>query len=171
MKNKNKMVQKYKIRASAGFTMVELLISLTISALLLAAVAFAFNGSVINFRQNEDIFKSINSARQALFRITTQLRTANAVEPSSPANRCSFITAANQNLTYEYRNITNCLYLIDNGTNQEYLLCDHVSAMNFIKNPTVDGLDCKSVQISMTVGIGGVQRTFSTAAVIRRNLD
>jgi len=87
---------KYK----TGFTIVELLISLAISAMLLVAVAVAFNASAINYQENEDIFRAINNSRQALFRITSQLRTAKGVDSTAPINECSFITAAGEDITY-----------------------------------------------------------------------
>jgi hypothetical protein len=59
--------------------------------------------------------------------------------------------------------------LITNG--KEYVLCENVNSMSFIRTLTADGLDCKSVQMSMTVQSGNVQRTLSAASVIRRNLD
>lgn len=156
-----------------GFTIAELLIALAISAILLAAVAVAFNGSIINYQQNEDIFKTINSARQALFRITTQLRTADAVDPNAPANQCTFITADGENITYDYRSANNKLYLITNSDGQEYVLCDNVTAMTFTENAVIEDslIKVKSVQINMTVVSGDVQRTVSSAAVIRRNLN
>jgi len=162
-------------RYRGGFTIVELLIALAISAILLAAVAVAFNASIVNYQENEQIFKTINNARQALFRMTSQLRTANpefgAVDPEAPPNRCSLHTATNEDITYEFRAADNKLYLIDNDNNEEYVLCEDVTSMNFVKTPTDDGSDCKSVQISMTVQSGDFQRTLSAAAVIRRNLD
>ncbi|MBN2181139.1 MAG: type II secretion system protein [Sedimentisphaerales bacterium] len=154
-----------------GFTLVELLFVLAISGILLAAVAVAINGSVTNYQENEKIFRAINGARQALFRMTTQLRTADAVDPNLSTSECSFYTAAGEDLTYQYRNADNTLYLITNSDGQEYLLCDNVTAMTFMKNLTDDGLDCKSVQISMTVASGDIERTVSSAAVIRRNLE
>jgi len=154
-----------------GFTVVELLLALAIASILLATVATAFNASIINYRENEDIFKVINSARQALSRITTQLRTANAVDPNAPNNKCNFFTADSEDITYEYRNADNKLYLITNSDGQEYVLCDNVTAMTFTKTPTDDGTDCKSVQISITVARGNAQRKISAAAVIRRNLS
>jgi hypothetical protein len=45
-----------------------------------------------------------------------------------------------------------------------------VTSMSFIKTPTPDGLDCKSVQISMTVQSGSLQKTLVAAAVVRKNL-
>jgi prepilin-type N-terminal cleavage/methylation domain-containing protein len=153
-----------------GFTIVELLIALAITAIVLVGVAVAFSASITNYKTNEDIFKSINGARQALLRITTQLRTAGPVDPAAPLNECSFVTADARDITYQYRNADNKLYLITNSNGKEYLLCDNVTAMSFTKTPTDDGSDVKSVQISMTVQSGSIQRTISAAAVIRRNL-
>ena len=154
-----------------GFTLVEILLALAIAGILLSAVAVAFNASIVNYRENEDMFKVINSARQALFRITSQLRTANTVDPNAPNNKCSFFTADAEDITYEYRNADNKLYLVTNSDGQEYVLCDNVTAMTFTKTLTDDGTDCKSVQISITVARGNVQRKISAAAVIRKNLS
>jgi len=161
-----------------GFSIVELLIALAIIALLLAAVAAAFNSSIINYRENEDVFKTINSARQALFRITSQLRTANAVDPNSPNNECALITAGGDDITYRYDNGDNKLYLDSNGNS--YVLCDNITAMTFTKDTTTEMIDVngvptpmtytRSVQTSITVQSGNVQRTVSAAAVLRRNL-
>ncbi len=159
-----------KNKSNAGFTMVELLIALLVMGMLLAAVAVAFNASFMNYRGNEDIFKSINKARQALSRITTQLRTANAVDANSPVNECSMITSGGEDITYRYDNGDNKLYLDTNSNS--YVLCDNVTAMAFTKNTAVDDLltYVRSVQISMTVESGDVEQTVSAAAVIRRNL-
>ncbi len=156
---------------NSGFTVAELLLALAISAMLLVAVAVAFNASATNYRENEDIFRVTNSARQALFRITSQLRTADAVDPNAPNNECSFITAAGEDITYQFRIAENKLYLITNIDSNEYVLCDNVTAMTFTKTPTDDGLGCKSVQISITVVSGDVQKKISAAASIRRNLE
>lgn len=155
-----------------GFTIVELLLALAITGILLAAVAVAFNASIINYRENEDIFKTINSARQALFRITTQLRTANAVDPNSPDNECSLITAGGDDITYRYNSGDNKLYLITNDDlfDSDYVLCEDVTAMTFKKDTAVGDAYVKSVQISMTVVSGDIVQTVSSAAVVRRNL-
>jgi len=161
-------------RYERAFTIAEVLIVLAITGILLAAVAVAFNASIINYRQNEQMFKTINNARQALCRMTSQLRTGHWVAPLDPNNQCSFYTAdadGNEPVTYEYTSADNKLYVITNG--HKYVLCENVTWMSFVKTPTADG-DCKSVQMSMTVQSPdqvGVQRTLSAAAVIRRNLD
>ena len=106
-------------KSKKGFTIVELLIALAISSILLTAIAFAFQSSIVNYTENEDIFKTINSARQALCRITTQLRTADAVDPCAPSNQCTFITPNGENITYDYKSAENKLYLVTGGN--EYL--------------------------------------------------
>ena len=158
-----------------GFTLVEVLVALAVTAILLTAVALAFNASMINYRENEDMFKAVNMARQALFRITTQLRTADAVDPNSPANECKMITAERDDITYRYDNSSNTLYLItnDDGTDADYVLSDNVAAMTFTKDVVVDGAVTKvrGVQISITVTSGAAQKKLSAASVVRRNLN
>jgi Tfp pilus assembly protein FimT len=155
-----------------ALTIAEMLIVLAITAILLAAVAVAFNASVISYRENENAFKAISSARQALFRITTQLRTAVAVDPSAASNECSLKTAEGDFITYRYNNADNKLYLVtnDNPFDRDYVLCDNVTAMTFTKTLTDDRADVKSVQILMTVRSGNSQKTLPAAAVVRKNL-
>ena len=162
---------KYKY----GFTIVEVLLSLAVMAILLVAIATAFNASVINYRVNEDIFRSMNSARQAMFRITNQLRTAKAVDPNSPANECTLITSDNNDVTYRYDSSDDKLYFVTNDdlTDSDYVLCDNVSAMTFTKiTETEDSVTyVKNVQISLTVESGDVEHKVCAAVVIRKNLD
>jgi prepilin-type N-terminal cleavage/methylation domain-containing protein len=158
-------------KSKTGFTIAELLIALAITAMLLAAVATAFNASIKNYTQNEQIFKAVNNARQALVRMTNQMRTGDNFNPADPNNKCSFFTAQGEDITYEYQDPN--LYLITKvgGTiTGKFVLCDNVTAMNFMTTPTDDGADIKSVQISMTVGIGDNFRKVSSGVVIRKNL-
>ncbi len=161
----------YKCKRLAGFTFVEILVSLLVTAMLITAVAIAFNASVKNYNMNEHVFKAVNKARQALTMITTQLRTAKGVETISPSNECTFRSDANEDITYQFNSSQNKLYVIkDTGT---YLLCDGVTDMTFTTSTGVCGpyVCVKSVQISMTVTSGDVQKTFSAAVVIRKNLQ
>jgi len=171
----NTRYKKRDTKYETGFTIVELLLALVITSILLATIATAFNASIINYRENEDIFHVINSARQSLFRITSQLRTADAVDPNSPANECTLITAGGDDITYRYNNADNKLYLItnDDSTDPDYVLCDNVTAMTFTKDTMIiESIEkVKSVQVSITVARGNVERKISAAAVIRRNLS
>jgi type II secretory pathway pseudopilin PulG len=152
---------------------VELLIALAIASMLLAAIAVAINASIINYRENEDIFKVINSARQALLRITSDLRTADSANPFSPVNECSLFRANGDDITYRYNNVDNKLYLIDNSSGSSYVLCENVTAMTFTTQNFVEDTVTKvrGVQVSITVAHGNAERKISAAAVVRRNLN
>jgi prepilin-type N-terminal cleavage/methylation domain-containing protein len=171
-------------KTSSGFTIAELLIALAITALLLVAVTAAFNASIKNYCDNEDIFKAMNNARQALTRMTNELRTAGyydsgldvwlGVVQASPNDQCEFYTPDGDHIIYEYRDAgdasdPNTLMLITGGN--EYTLCDDVTAASFTKTPADgDPNDSKSVVISLTVQAGSSQQTLSAAVVIRRSL-
>lgn len=165
-----------KTKSNAGFTLVEVLLSLAILGMLLAAVALAFNASAVNYSQNEAMFKAMNTARQALLRITTEIRTADDVgiiPDDDPDNsQCSILTSDSRNITYRYNSANNTLYLDDNLTSSSYVMCENVTAMTF-KRTTVPGSDpaaIRSVRISITVVADGLSQTLATAAVVRRNL-
>jgi len=161
-------------RRAAGFTIIELLLALAITSLMLAAVAAALNATAVNYSKNEDIFGAINNARQALFRMTSQLRTATAVEPNAPANQCSLVTADGADITYYYNSTDGKLYLItnDNLADPDYVLCENVTALTFNRRTFVEDTVTyvRSVTISITVTVGDTSQTVSAAAVIRKNL-
>jgi prepilin-type N-terminal cleavage/methylation domain-containing protein len=152
-------------RHNHGFTIVELLIALAITGILLA-----FNASIINYTENQNIFKAINGARQALSRITTQVRTG-LVDPNniSDQTRCKVLCADGSTVTYRYESGEQKLYLNTSGV--DHLLCDNVAAMTFKKDNGTPTGDVKSVQISMTVVSGDVRQTVSAAAVVRKVLN
>jgi len=155
-----------------GFTILELLITLAITGLLLAAVAAAFNASVKSHTQNQALIKAIGASQAALSRITTQLRCAEAVDSNSPANECGLITDTGDDITYRYNSTDKKVYLIDNTAGTSNVLCDNVTFMTFQKETATDEgtTYVKNVQIKMTIAIGKAERTVSAAAVIRRNL-
>jgi len=178
------MARASNTQRAEGFTLVELLLGLAISGMLLAALAAAFNASVVNYQENREAYEAVNNARLALFRMTTQLRTAGwedpngvivAVTPDDPddpnaASRCSFYTSSGEDITYEFRSPDRTLYLITNADGQESVLCGNVTAATFAKTPTPDGEDCNGVQISLSVESNGQTRTFSSSVAVRRKL-
>jgi len=171
MGNSNASIVNHRSSNPRGFTLVECLISLVITAVLMVAVAAAFKAAVVSYGENEEMFWTITNARQAMARMTSQLRTGYKVDPTADANECSFFTADDEDITYDFESADQKLYLVKNATGQRYALCDDVVAASFTRTLTADGLDCKSVQISLTVRSGDSRRTLSSAAVIRRNLS
>lgn len=161
-----------KQKSRGAFTIAELLIVLVILGMLLSAMAVAFNASVINYNTNRDMYEAMNSARQALLRITNDLRSA-IVNHDEPSSQCSMVTADGRNITYQYNSDRKKLYLVVNaGTNAgTYRLCNNVTNMSFARaTRTDDPTAVRNVRILMTVTVGDVSQTLTTAAVVRKNL-
>lgn len=154
-----------------GFTIVELLVSLAITAVIMVSVAAALNASFDNYSENKKMYQAVNNARQALSRMTNQMRTA-LVDPCGIADQsyCTLLLPDSSEVTYRYDSDAKKLYLNTSGT--DYLLCDNVSAMTFNKdtNGSVPP-DVKSVVISMTVQAGDASQTLSAAAIIRKVIN
>lgn len=168
-----------------GFTVIEVLMALAILATLLTAVAVAFDASVKNYHDNEALYKTLNTARAALLRITNDVRTAQAVATAGPdpgedpdTSQCSMITANGSDLTYRYDGAADTLYLTDNVTGASYVLCENVTAMTFERREADKVTDSGmlrvvcNVRITMTVTDDGgkMPQTLAAAAVVRRNL-
>ncbi|MBL7214142.1 MAG: prepilin-type N-terminal cleavage/methylation domain-containing protein [Phycisphaerae bacterium] len=164
-----------------GFTIVELLVALTIMAMLMAAVGFAFDASVKNYHANQGIYKTTNTARQALLRITNDLRNAQAVqligtganEDPLDLSQCSIILSDGSDITYRFNSVDNTLYYDNNATGANYVLCNNVTAMTFNRSTVPDDSSAiRSVRIVMTLtdDLGEVNQTLATGSVVRKNL-
>jgi prepilin-type N-terminal cleavage/methylation domain-containing protein len=173
------------IHKQNGFTIIEMLLSLVILAMLMTAMAVAFDASVTNFQANENISKTTNAARAALLRMTTELRTAQAVATIGvgsgfdPADlsRCS-LTAVNpdgstRNIAYRFSAVDRVLYMDSGG--KSYPLCKNVTAATFNRAivPASSPVAVRNVRIVMTLtdDKGNNSQTFAAAAVVRRNLN
>ncbi|MHC4773550.1 MAG: PulJ/GspJ family protein, partial [Planctomycetota bacterium] len=91
------------ISQSGGFTIIEVMMSLVILAILMTAVAFAFDASVTNYQQNRGIYETVNAGRQTLLRITNDLRTADdlALSTEEANTQVSFIKDTTGDGTYD----------------------------------------------------------------------
>ncbi len=168
------------VKKRKAFTIIEALMSLVILAILMAAVAIAFDASVKNFNANQGIYKTVNTGRQALLRITNDLRTAKEValvsDETGDANaQCSILLSTNDNVTYKYNSDDNTLYYVTNNdtSDPDYKLCENITAMTFNRTTVPDDpTSIRSVRIIMTItdDLGKVEQTLATASVIRKNL-
>ncbi len=171
--------QKSKIKNQTlpgGFTIVECLVGLAISAVLLTAVAVAFNASAVNYRENEEMFWSMNNARQALTRMTSEIRPAGYFDGTTwygmahnvgPTDHCTFYLPNHELITYQFSADEKKLYLVKPATNQKYMLCSDLANAVFT-TMSDNGVDARSVIITLTVRKGHSERTLSAAAAMRR---
>ncbi len=164
-----------------GFTMIEVLMSLVILAMLMAAVAVAFDASIVNFQANESISKNMNTARAALLRMTTQIRTAQDVAIGDPNSQCSLTTAEGDDICFWYDTTTDAdqptpvLRLSPTGIPDESdpILCRNVTKATFIRGTGGTPAVVRNVRMVLTItdDKGGNSQTLAAAAVVRCNLN
>ncbi|MFC1761466.1 prepilin-type N-terminal cleavage/methylation domain-containing protein [Planctomycetota bacterium] len=162
---------KNRTQQHKGFTIVEVLLALTISALLLTAVATAFNASVTNYQENLALYESVNGARQALTRMTAELGRCLEVT-SVTADACTFTNADSEEVIYEFEDENDRIVLTKGG--KSYDLCTNVTTANFdFEQKALDdgGSKCTGVRINLTVSAGHTEKTMASAVAIRRQLD
>ncbi|HOM61618.1 MAG TPA: prepilin-type N-terminal cleavage/methylation domain-containing protein [Anaerohalosphaeraceae bacterium] len=170
---------KNRCQSRWGFTLAEVLISMAILAVLLTAVAAAFDASMKNYKDNEAISKTMNAARAALLRITNDIRTARGAAVNAEHTECSIDKTGDgeAEITYRYDAEEEILYLDDysSGTEKSYVLCEHVTEMKFV-GAAMPGKpnQVRNVRITMTVTDkdegANLSRKLAAAAVVRRNL-
>ena len=89
-----------------AFTLVEILISVALSGLLLAAVATAVHGSLKNQAENTDIAAATQAARFTLDLITREIRTAAAVDEHADPTTLTIVPpedgSGTQQIKYEH---------------------------------------------------------------------
>jgi hypothetical protein len=135
-------------------------------------MTIALQASVMNYQENEKVFKNINEARQALVRMTNQIRTG-YVDPNNIANEQECIVSCSDGslIRYHYDSGAGKLYLYDYAAAADYLLCDNVTALSFKKDDNSPSGDVKSVRISITVNNNGTEQDLAAAAVVRKVLE
>ena len=160
-----------KQKNTNGFTIAEVLICLAIFSIILTAVAVAFEASGSNYNQNRDMFQAVDSARMALGRMTSQIRSAQAVSTADPATQCSLITSDSQDIVFRYNSGDKTVYLDKDGNS--YRLCTDVEGLTFTRQTANDANGVsyvKSVKMSITVKPNDIPQTLSTAVVLRKML-
>ena len=173
-------------RKTRGFTLIEVMLSLTILAILMTAVAFAFDASVTNYQANKSIYETVNTGRQALLRMTNDLRSAQAVAligGEDPDNsQISLITNTGTDITYRYDSSSGTLYYDDNVGGNSYVLCNHVTGATFNRTEheierdngaggveTITAIRDVRIVLTLTDDAGDVSRTLAAATLVRKN--
>lgn len=165
-------MEKPQNQAERGFTLVEILIALAVGALLVTAVMVAFNSAAVNYKENAAIAESMNKSRQFLYKLLSQLRTAQSVD-NVTNTECSFRTDDGSNLSYIYDG--NNVYLDttpDDSSDSNYLVCENISDIQFTK-VTADGdpNSIESIRVDIQITRDGKTRTLSAGTSLRKNLD
>jgi type II secretory pathway component PulJ len=159
--------------------LVEVLLSLTLTAMLMASIAVAMDASFTSYDQNDRLADSTQTARAVMGRMAHDIRTADAV--TTAAGTISIIPPANaQGLTlvqYAFANGALTMSRTINGVVTVCPLLDNtgdVQISGFTVTST-QGLDChgvtctRSVTAHLTMTDGNQQFVVTSSASPRRN--
>lgn len=155
-----------------GMSILEVLMSLAICAMLLTAVAAAFSSSAQVIDENDKFYRASQSARVTLNQLLTEIRRAHAVNVPSPY-RIDLITWNNEDRSYVYSSTAQTLTLVTNGvtTDPDYRLTSDVPACTFTADTRTDegGIEhVVRVSVAITVQVGDNQIRLSGSAAPRR---
>lgn len=163
----------------SGFTLVELLLALTIMAMVMASLALAMHASFTNIQSNDRMAMVSEVARAVLTRMSREIRSAEAIDASDP-QRLIILPPAESGVTQiEYYYESGTLYHRQtgaSGTTTTPLIYpeEDVSPTSFLLDPQQgtnwNGDPCTvRVDIELTIEIDSQQRTFTVSAGPRRN--
>lgn len=126
-------------RLRRAMSLVEVLVSLGIAAMLLSAVSAALVASAAAIEENDEQFRCIQAARVCMMQILTEIRRAHAVSVPS-AGRVDLITADGRDRTYLYDPASRRLLLVtnDDPDDRDYELAGGVSACSFAADVWTD---------------------------------
>lgn len=165
---------KNNFRRATGLSIVEVMISLTIAAMLLTAVAAAFTASSDVIEHNDQFFRASQAARVSMNLMLTQVRRAHSVDmvtatdidlkypnPADPTN-----AAVALSYSYHYDAAAQQIKFINNATGKEYKLASNVAECTFARE--MPGTVITRVTISMRVQVADNSIRLSGSAAPRK---
>ena len=112
-----------------GMTLVELLITLTITALLLTATSVALDAGLYSYQANQEMQEAGLSVRNAVHQMRATIATAwndpdvDVIDVNLAGDRCSLTNADGQDIVYRYNRSTEAIEMnIDSGAQWYALL-------------------------------------------------
>jgi len=119
-------------RRRRGLSLIEILISLAITALLLVATAVAFDAALSSYRVNHDMSLVSMSTRNCLHQMTSTIRSAwndpaiDTIDVNGDGTECALVDAAGRVIIYRYDAASQELQVnVDGGANW-YVFLDNV---------------------------------------------
>ena len=174
-------------RNPSGFTLIEVLLAVTITALLLAAIATAMHASLMSYTENEKSASVTQTARSVINRLVRDVRTAQAVNSGDnllviiPPDDGSGVTE----IHYEFSEGQLLYRTISGGPMTTYVLIDSpeeadrssagVTSFDVLREigqvwDGNDWVDCtKSVTVRLVLDVDGQPFGVTATAAPRRN--
>ncbi len=119
-------------RRCRGLSLVEILISLAITALLLIATATAFDAALKSYKANHDLAMVSVSARNSLHQMCSLMRSAwndpdvATIDVSTDGTECSFTDASDRDIIYRYDADQQRMEVNLDGSADWYVLMENV---------------------------------------------
>ena len=165
-------------RRRRGMSLVEVMISSSIAALLLTASSAAWRASANAVDQNDQVFRAVQAMRVSILQMTNEIRRCMAVQVY--ADHVDLIPAENPThiYTFEFSPATQQMLMIDNdgvNTPTQHVLANDVTAGAFAAdtapNPLTQILCVVRVTVKVTTQVGANAVTVSGAASPRVNIN
>jgi type II secretory pathway pseudopilin PulG len=176
--------QPTTLRRRLGYTLAETMISLSITAALLAAMGGAFTAAGSAIEVNDRYFRAVQQGRSGMNLVMTEIRRAQAITNPTTRGACTSITFtpgpltnpdfSGHSLTIAYDSTNQWITLTDNTASptQTMTLASNVTNAQFIVDTGStypSGSAVSSISLSMTIGIKGEAITLSDSAAPRIN--
>lgn len=143
---------------NGGFTIVEMLLAVCILAVLMASVAVAFHGSLVNYRENEKIARTIHIARVVLDRLMAEVRTADGID--SDSQRVTIVPPVNP------EQITQIEYELSGGVlHYRRIIMGSEESQPFISSD--DDVQVESFTVSRQTAVDGEGATYTTSLTVQ----
>jgi prepilin-type N-terminal cleavage/methylation domain-containing protein len=161
-----------------GMSLVEVLISTTITSLLLTATAGAWKASTNAIDINDKMARSLQAGRIAILQMTNEFRRAQVIDNVHATSTCvPVITFDNHTYNYNYDATKKQLQLIDTSVtpNNVRVLASNVTSCSFgwdmAPNPATQVLCVVHLSITLTIDAGSCPVTLSGSAAPRVNIN
>lgn len=163
----------------SAFTLVEVLLAITLVALLLLSVGVALQASFDSYQENDRLAAATQTARSALGRMSREIRNAEAIDTDTA--RITILPPSSgdwpQQIEYELSSGTLYYRRTVSGTENEYVLLgsdEQVSVDSFEvaseAGEDAEGTPCtKTVTIRIVLNVDGQTYPVSASVSPRRN--
>jgi prepilin-type N-terminal cleavage/methylation domain-containing protein len=157
-----------------GLSLIEVMISTAISAILLTAAGAAYCASTKAIENNDRFFTASQGARVSMTQMMSTFRRCQAIQVYS--DHVDVTTATGLHNTYKYVPASSQLQLVTNDTpaNPPFVLARNITAASFnadmAPNPQTQILSVVRVAVGLTVNVNGNQMLLSGAAAPRCNV-
>lgn len=166
-------------RTAAGFSLVEVLLAITLVALLLLSVGVALQASFDSYQENDKIAAATQAARSALGRMTREIRNAEALNADSTSITILPPSGGDWPDQIEYELSDGTLYyrLTEDSTETEHVLLGGTSGVAVTSfdvahqmGQDAQGTPCvKTVTVKLQLNVDGQSHTVSASVSPRRN--